>query len=302
MIAHEPPDKPLIGILWMLATTLCFVLVNIIVHALGEGVPAAQSAFVRFLWGLVFFAPALVRILRRSYPGKVWALFGLRGMFHALAVGLWFFAMARTPIADVTAINYLNPIVVTVGGALLFGEGLAWRRISAVIVALIGAVIILRPGMRAIEPGHVAQLGAALFFGGAYLAAKRLTDFVPASTVVAMMTLVVTAALAPVALWQWQPISLSEVLWLGAVAIFATGGHYCMTRAFAAAPVTVTQPVIFLQLVWAALSGWAFFDERPDPFVLLGGAIIIAAVSYMTWREAQVKKRAITPPAPATKI
>ncbi|MBD3804742.1 MAG: DMT family transporter, partial [Thioclava sp.] len=117
----------------------------------------------------------------------------------------------------------------------------------------------------------------------------------------AMMTLVVTVALAPVAIWQWQPISLSETLWLGAVAVFATGGHYCMTRAFAAAPVTVTQPVIFLQLVWAAIAGWTIFDEKPDPYVILGGAIIIASVSYMTWREAQLKRR-VTPPDPATKV
>ncbi|WP_246832051.1 DMT family transporter [Thioclava sp. F36-7] len=301
MTAQDKPNKPLIGILWMLATTACFVMVNIIVHWLGDQVPAAQSAFVRFMWGLIFFAPALARILRQKFPPQVWALFGVRGLLHAVAVGLWFFAMSNIPIADVTAINYLNPIVVTVGGALLLGEGLAWRRVTAVVVALIGALIILRPGMRAIEPGHLAQLGAALFFGGAYLAAKRLTDYVPAGTVVAMMTLVVTVALAPVAIWKWEPITLSETLWLGAVAVFATGGHYCMTRAFAAAPVTVTQPVIFLQLVWAAIAGWSIFGERPDPYVILGGAIIIASVSYMTFREAQLKRR-VTPPPPATKI
>ncbi|MBD3805066.1 MAG: EamA family transporter, partial [Thioclava sp.] len=116
MSAQEKPNKPLVGILWMLATTACFVAVNIIVHWLGDQVPAAQSAFVRFLWGLIFFAPALMRILRQSFPREVWALFGLRGLLHAVAVGLWFFAMSNIPIADVTAINYLNPIVVTVGG------------------------------------------------------------------------------------------------------------------------------------------------------------------------------------------
>jgi drug/metabolite transporter (DMT)-like permease len=84
--------------------------------------------------------------------------------------------------------------------------------------------------------------------------------------------------------------------------VFASAGHYAMTRAFAAAPVSVTQPVIFLQLVWAALAGWTIFGEVPDPYVILGGAIIIASVSYMTWREAQIKRRPVTPPAPATKL
>ncbi|KEP70812.1 peptide ABC transporter permease [Thioclava dalianensis] len=302
MTDRPAPNRPLVGIAWMLATTLCFVLVNIIVHWLGARVPAVQSAFVRFVWGTLFFAPALVQILRRSYPRKVWALFGLRGVLHAIAVGLWFYAMAHIPIADVTAINYLNPIVVTVGGAVLLGEGLAWRRITAVIVALLGALIILRPGLREIEPGHLAQLGAALFFGATYLVAKRLTDFVPAGTVVAMMSLSVALCLAPVAIWNWQPITLSETLWLAAVAVFATGGHYAMTHAFAAAPVTVTQPVLFLQLVWAAIAGWSLFGEVPDPFTMLGGGIIIACVSFMTWRESRLKGGPVTPPAPATKI
>jgi drug/metabolite transporter (DMT)-like permease len=75
-----------------------------------------------------------------------------------------------------------------------------------------------------------------------------------------------------------------------------------MARAFAAAPLTVTQPVTFLQLVWASLLGALAFDERVDPYILLGGAMIIAAISYMTWREAQIRRRGITPPPPATKI
>jgi drug/metabolite transporter (DMT)-like permease len=63
-----------------------------------------------------------------------------------------------------------------------------------------------------------------------------------------------------------------------------------MSRAFALAPVAVTQPVVFLQLVWATLLGWYVFDEAVDPFVILGGAVIVASVSYITWREAKLRK------------
>ncbi len=297
----HPQDRPVQGVLWMLATTLSFTGVNVIVHMLGTGLPAAQTSFVRFAWGLLFVLPGLWHLATTRYPGRIWALFGLRGALQAIAVLLWFFAMARIPIADVTAIGYLNPIVVTLGGALLLGEGFAWRRGVAVVVALLGALIILRPGLRAVEPGHLAQLGAALFFGLAYIISKHLTRAVPAGAIVAMMTLAVTLCLAPVAALSWQPMTLSENLWLAATAAFATAGHYCMTRAFAAAPVTVTQPVAFLQLVWGALSGALIFGEGIDPFVLLGGGLIIGSISYMTWREAQIKRRA-TPPFPATKI
>ena len=292
MNAQPTPDRPLIGILWMLVTTVCFTAVNVIVHYLGSALPAAQTSFIRFVWGVVFVLPALWSFVRGSYPRRVLGAFALRGALQAIAVLLWFFAMARIPIADVTAIGYLNPIVVTLGGALLLGEGFAWRRGVAVLVALMGALIILRPGLREIEPGHLAQLGAALFFGMSYLVAKGLTRNASASVVVANMTLAVALCLAPFAFAVWQPISLHDVLWLGLVAAFGTFAHYCMTRAFEAAPVTVTQPVVFLQLVFASTAGWVLFGEAVDPYVILGGAVIIGSVSYITWREAQIKRRA----------
>ncbi len=286
----------------MLATGLCFVAVTGIVRYLGTELPAAQSAFIRFGFGLAFLMPALVSVLRRGFARGTLRLFITRGALHTLAVVLWFFAMARIPVAEVTAIGYLNPIVVTLGAALMFGEKLALRRIIAICVAVVGALIVLRPGLRVIEPGHWAQLGAAVSFGLSYLIAKRLSEQVPASAVVAMMSLTVTVGLAPFAAMVWVPVTLVQCGWLALVAVFATGGHYCMTRAFAAAPMTVTQPVTFLQLVWATALGALLFSEPVDPWVIVGGALIIAAISYMTWREAQLRRRAITPLVGAPKL
>ena len=63
-----------------------------------------------------------------------------------------------------------------------------------------------------------------------------------------------------------------------------------MTRALAAAPISVTQPVTFLQLVWAVLLGWLAFDETPDVWVIVGGGVIISAVSFITWRESVLRR------------
>jgi len=275
----------------MLATGLNFVAVTGIVRYLGTDLPAAQSAFIRFAFGLAFLAPTLVLTLRRGFAPSALGMFAARGALHTAAVILWFYAMARIPVAEVTAIGFLNPIVVTLGAALLFGERLAARRLIAIGVAVVGALIVLRPGLRVIEPGHWSQLGAALSFGLSYLIAKRLSEIAPAGVVVAMMALTVTIGLAPFALWVWVPVSLVQVAWLGLVAVFGTAGHYCMTRAFACAPMAVTQPVTFLQLVWATLLGALVFGEAVDPWVMLGGALIIGAISYITWREAQLKRR-----------
>ena len=168
-------------------------------------------------------------------------------------------------------------------------------------VALIGALIVLRPGLREMDPGHLSQVGASVCFGISYLIAKQLAERVPATVVVAMMSLTVSIGLAPLALMDWVPPTWGQIAWLGLVAVFATAGHYSMTRAFAAAPLTVTQPVTFLQLVWASLLGVLVFAEPVDGWVLLGGGIMIGAISYITWREARVRARTLTPPVNATK-
>lgn len=294
--------RPVEGVLWMLLTGLCFVAVNAIVRHLGTELPAAQSAFVRFAWGVVFLAPSLWGVMRRGLPAGTAALFGWRGLVHTAAVVLWFYAMARIPIAEVIAIGYLNPVVVTIGAALFFGEVLATRRIVAVLVALIGALIVLRPGLREVTDGHMAQLGAACFFAASYLYAKRLSATVPAGVVVAMLSLTVTLGLLPLAWWVWVPMTWLQLGWLGLVAGFATAAHYFMTRAFRAAPLAVTQPVTFLQLVWGTVLGAAVFGESVDPWVLAGGAVIIAAISYITWRETVIQRRMVTPPEGAATL
>ena len=288
--------RPVAGALWMLATGLCFVAVTAIVRYLGTDLPAAQAAFLRFGFGVLFLLPALCSVLRAGLPPGSAGLFALRGAAHVVAAILWFYAMARLPLAEVTAIGYLNPVMVTLGAALFFGERLAFRRIAAVIVALCGAVIVLRPGLREVTPAHLAQIGAALAFAASYLCAKRLGQMASPQAVVALMSLTVTLGLAPLAFAVWVPVTLAQTAWMALVAAFATAAHYAMMRAFAAAPLAVTQPVSFLQLVWATLLGVFIFDEGVDPYVLTGGAVIIAAVSFITWREAQILSRAARAP------
>lgn len=296
----DQPSRPIAGILWMATTGVMFVCVTAIVKFIGTDVPAAQSAFLRYVLGLVFLIPMIRPILAAHLTGRQIRLFALRGGAHTLAVVLWFFAMARIPVADVTAMNYLSPVYVSVGAALFLGERLPPRRLAAVIAALIGAIIILRPGIRDLDPGHFAMLGTAVLFAVGYLVAKQLAGEVSPAVVVGMLSITVTIALAPLAWAVWVPVSWANIGLLFIVACFATAGHYTMTLAFAAAPLTVTQPVTFLQLVWAVSLGYFMFEEAVDGWVILGGLVIMSSVSFITWREA-VAKRAVTPAVHTTK-
>ena len=301
-MSEHPSSRPGVGIAWMVFTGVLFVMVTGLVKYLGPTMPAPQAAFLRYALGLILLVPMLpfregLRLQKHQLRLSVW-----RGVLHSGAVTLWFFAMARIPIADVTAMNYMAPIYVTIGAALFLGERLALRRLGAIAFALLGVIIILRPGFREIGAGHMAMVLATLFFGASYLLAKRLTDEMPAGLVVVLLSVIVTIALLPMALVVWVPPSGFDLIILFLVACIATLGHYTMTLAFKATSISVTQPVTFLQLVWAVTLGVVVFGEAVDPFVVLGGGIILGSVTFISSREATLQRRLRTPPVPATKV
>ena len=293
--------RPWVAIGWMLVTGLCFVCVTGIVRYVGSDIPAAQAAFIRYVIGLGLMLPFMGAVFRGGFVGPALGIYALRGFCHALGVILWFYAMARIPLAEVTAIGYMAPIYIAIGAALFLGEKLAARRIAAIVAAFVGAMIILRPGFQEISSGQMAQVISAPLFAVSYLVAKRLSMQASPTVVVGMLSVFVTLCLAPFAWSVWITPDPVDVLWLGLVAVFATAGHFTMTKALHAAPLAVTQPVTFLQLVWATILGAVAFGEAVDFWVLLGGGVIIASVSFISYREWVLSRREQTPPAAAVK-
>lgn len=290
-----PANQPVAGILWMLLTGLLFVAVTAIVKHVGSALPPAEAVFIRYVLGLVFLVPMIGPLRRAKLTRNSLMLFSARGAFHTIAVILWFYAMAAIPLAEVTAMGYMSPIYITLGAAVFLGKKLAFRRLLAVLAAVVGALIILRPGFRELSSGHFAMLIASVLFGGSYLTAKMEADRFSAPVVVGMLSITLSIGLAPFAAAVWITPTLEQVGWMFLVACFATAGHFTMTFAFAAAPVTVTQPVTALQLVWAVMLGAVMFGEPLDGWVVLGGMVIFAAVTFIAWREAVLKRRGLRP-------
>lgn len=282
--------KPLVGVGWMILTGFLFVAVTAVVKHGAQNLPAPQSAFLRYAIGLIFVLPMIKPMLDAHLTNRQLRLFCIRGAAHTIGVILWFFAMTRITIAEVTAMNYMTPVYVTLGAALVLSERVAARRLIAVFVAFVGALIVLRPGMRELGDGHFAMIGTALFFSVSYLTAKMMSDEVPASVVVGMLSITVTIGLAPFAFAVWQPPTAAEVGWMAVIAVLATAGHYTMTLAFAAAPVSVTQPITFLQLIWSVAIGALLFSEPIDNWVIFGGLVIIASTTFIAIREAMLRR------------
>lgn len=299
---HSTNNTTSRGIFWMFITGLCFVSVTVSVRYIGPRIPAAESAFIRYLVGTLLLLPVYYRIYRGTIRIRATAMMGVRGVAHGLGVILWFFAMANIPIAQVTALGYLTPVVVTVAAAIFLKEKLHTRRVVAVMVGFVGVLVIVRPGFSEISIGQLAQLATTPLFAVSMILAKKLTEESEPLAIVAGLSLVCTVTLLVPALVNWVMPNTIEVLLLSLTAVFATYGHYAMTLAFKYAPLTALQPISFLQLVWASLAGILLFSESVDFYVVLGGAILVLSASYIAHRESQLNRQQLKQQKAANQI
>ena len=278
------------GMLWMLLSGLCFVCMTVVVRYVGTRIPSIEAAFIRYVAGTILLAPVLFQVLKGNTRVGKWKLLTVRGVLHGIGVTLWFYAMARIPIAEVTALSYLTPVLMTIGAAIFFAERLYIRRIMAIAFGLLGVFIILRPGFSSISAGQIAQLLTAPLFAASILMNKRLADTEKTSVIVASLSIICAFALLPGALAFWVQPNATEIALLCLTAVLATAGHITLTNALKLAPIAVLQPVSFLQLLWATLFGVVLFNEGLDGFVLLGGAILITSTTYIAHRESLAQR------------
>ncbi|MDA0916888.1 MAG: DMT family transporter [Proteobacteria bacterium] len=284
-------NQSIIGILWMVITTILFVGVTATVRYLEGDVPAPQAAFLRYAIGTVLLTPSLISLAKIKPDRPLLNKFILRGLVHSIGVTLWFYAMSVMPVAEVTAIGFLTYIFVSIGASIFLKEKLHKHRLTAILISFIGALIILRPGFKVIETGQMGMLIATMVFTASYLIAKVVSKERSSSEIVAMLSIFTTIFLIPSAIYSWEPLSIKAFLILSFTAIIATLGHITMTKAIKAAPMVVTQPILFLQLVWASMVGLFIFDEGFDLFVILGGTIIMLCVCYVSYREHKLGKK-----------
>ena len=290
----------------MVLTTICFSVTLTVVRYIGTDMPATQAAFIRYLSGAIMLAPFWLPVMRRllidtknqtseaiKTKRKSLRFFILRGAIHSIAVILWFYATIHIPIAEVTAIGYSIPLYVTIGAALFFGERLKPYHLIALGIGFIGAMVIIRPGFQQVSLGQLAQLLASPIFAASYLMAKRLSFKESSLVIVGMLSLFVSMAQIPMVLVVWQTPKLFDVICLGLVAILATTGHYAMTQSFRLTPMTISQPVTYLQLVWASIMGIYLFGDRFDIFVILGGAMITLSATVIAYLDTRAPKDAI---------
>lgn len=265
------------GIAWMLTSILCFTGAITIARGLADQVPVFVMVFFRALFGVLVMLPWLARVGIGALRTARLGLFTLRSVLAAANLAVLFFALALMPVADVTAISFIRPLLVTVFALHILGETVGGRQWTGLVIGLIGTLILLRPGFETINFGAVMALASAVLMALVFNVAKLLTRTESPDAIAFYQTfLMLPIALVP-AILAWRTPSGSELIWLFVMGAVATLSHRAMSRAYAAVELTYLTPLDFLRLPTAAALGMIAFSEAPDHWVWIGGAVIFAA-------------------------
>ncbi|MBY4895063.1 DMT family transporter [Rhodobacteraceae bacterium N5(2021)] len=291
---------PGIAIAFMLCATAFIAATTLLAKALGTDTlgPPLHPVHVshgRFLFAWITIA-CVIAALRPCLTRPNWGLHIGRTLTGFGGVTCMFAAAALIPLADATAITFLNPVFGMILAIPLLGERVGkWRWLAAAI-AFAGALVLIRPGAGAIAPGAFLALAAALAFGLELTFIKRLAGrerplqilFVNNS----LGVLIATAAVIAV----WQPPTVAQWAALAALGTLMAAAQACFVNAVARADASLVTPFSYLTLVFAALYDFAVFGVTPTGLSLLGATIIIAGAALLAWREARAKAPSIAPP------
>ncbi|MDB6176906.1 DMT family transporter [Paracoccus sp. Z330] len=285
----EPAHGQIAGIVLLCGAVLFFTLMDASAKYLTQTYPVAQVVWARFFGNALIvtliFHRKIPALLRSRQP----ALQFWRAMAQLASVGLFFTSLQFIGLAEATAIMDTNPVLITLGAALFLGERIGIRRVLGIAAALLGAMIIIRPGPGVFQPAALLPvIGAFTYAAGALLTRLVRSDSTATSILwSAYIGLLATSCIVP---FIWQPIALQHLWAFLALSVVGTVSQVLLIKAFSLAEAGTLAPFGYTGLIWAGLWGWLFFDQFPDSWTILGATIIVGAGLYVWSREARMAK------------
>jgi len=271
--AHHPV---VIATLWMTGALLSFMIMALGGRELAGKMSIFEILFFRSGVGL----PIIVVLLWLTGWGQIslanLKLHFARNIAHFCGQYGWFYAVGVIPLAQVFAIEFTQPIWVAVIATLMLGERMTRARVTAIVLGIIGVLLILRPGLAAINPGSLAVLGAAFLFSFAIVFTRKLAQRESALAILFYMSMIQLPLVLGPTLANWVTPTAAMWPWALLVGITGMSAHYCMARAITLVDATVVAPMDFLRVPLIAQVGYVYYGEAFDWFVLIGAAIMLA--------------------------
>ena len=273
------------GIVLMCLSTVAFSIMHGLVRFVSEVLPPFQIAFFRNVFGLAFLLPLLMRSRFAILRTKQIGLHALRGVINMAAMLMFFTALSISPIAKVTALGFTAPIFMAILAVLVLGERFRIYRWSAIFLGFVGMLIILRPGLVAIDTGALLVIGSAALWAVAMIIIKIQSRTESSLTIVAYMGIFLGVFSIAPALWVWQPFGLKTLGLMVLIGLFGSIAQMAISQSLKETDPTALMPFDFLKLIWTAMIGAWFFAEIPDIYTWIGATVIFSSGLFIAFRE-----------------
>jgi drug/metabolite transporter (DMT)-like permease len=271
-----------------------------LVRFVSEVLPPFQIAFFRNIFGLAFLFPLLMRSRFAILRTKRIGLHALRGVINMAAMLMFFTALSISPIAKVTALGFTAPIFMAILAVLVLGERFRIYRWSAIFSGFVGMLIILRPGLVAIDTGALLVTTSAALWAVAMIIIKIQSRTESSLTIVAYMGIFLGIFSIGPALWVWQPFGLQTLGWMVLIGLFGSIAQMAISQSLKETDPTALMPFDFLKLIWTAMIGAWFFAEIPDIYTWIGATVIFLSGLSIAFRERSAQSQAETSDARRT--
>jgi len=277
-----PPNVAAV-VLWMLGALISFSATAVSIRALSTSIGVFEILACRNAAGAaILLAVALVRPqLRADLRPRRLRLHLMRNLVHFGGTYAWALGVTLLPLATVFALEFTTPAWVALLAVALLGERITKSRAAALVSGLAGVLIILRPGLEALQVSALIVLAAALGFAITTILTKALTATESTFSILLWMNLMqLPFNLAGSDPAFWTKLDATHVWPLLGICIGGLSSHFCLTNAYRHGDATMVVPLDFLRLPLIALIGWTLYGEALDPFVFLGSLVIIAGILW----------------------
>ena len=287
------------GVVMMCISSVAFAAMHFAIKVVSAELEPFQVAFFRNLFGLAFLIPVIVGSgLAQMKTKRIW-LHAVRGVLNIAAMLMFFTALSVTPLAKVTALAFSAPIFIAVLSVVALGEKLRLRRWLAIFISFIGMLIIIRPGVVALDTGALLVLGSAAIWAVVMAIVKVLSRTESSVAIVAWMGIFLSVFSLPPALMVWRDPTLWAWGWLIFIGFSGSIAQVAISQSLKETDPGAVMPFDFLRLIWAALLAFWFLGETPDQYTLIGAAVIFSSGLYIAHRERLASKREARPVAAA---
>lgn len=273
----------------MILSAASFAAAHAGVRELSDEVHPFATAFYRNVFGIIFLLPWLLKNNFAVLKTKHLKLHTLRGVLNSGFMLGFFFALSLIPIAEATALNFTAPLFASLLAVIVLREFVGWRRWVALFIGFASTLIILQPGAEIISFGAILVLLASLSWAGSMIVLKKLSKTESSITSTLYLVLVLTPVTFIFGFQHLNILNLEQIIWLIEVAITSTMAQYFLSESLKNDDASAVAPYDFSRLIWAAIFGYILFDEVPSIWVWLGGALIVASVAYISYRETKNK-------------